>query len=291
MNMLALLPPGPFAIYPVAGQQIWDSFAGTSLHLHLTQYEAGLYEATIKDDAPVKVRVDEGPVRPARKPYPMNGSVALLSLAGPMSKGGGPSLSDACSTVALRRQVRQASADADVSAILLTVDSPGGEVAGTADLAGDVWKAAQGKPLYAYIEDFGASAAYWVASQANAVYANPSALVGSIGIYMVVPDTSDMAAKEGVKVHVVRAGDHKGTGVLGAPITDDHLTHFQGIVNDLNRQFLAAVKTGRGLDLTQNVAPANGQVYVGAKARAAGLVDGITSRDNVLAKLQSYKPT
>ena len=286
MNLSALIPAGPFAIEEASGRHLLRTLEAIDLHVHLQEHE-GKKQALKSADADAS---GASALPKPRKPYPMDGSVALLSLSGPMTKAGSGSLSDGGSTVQLRRQVRQAGADPDVSAILLTIDSPGGEVAGTGDLAADVKSAAQAKPLYAYIEDLGASAAYWVASQANAVYANPGARVGSIGTYMAVADSSGMADKMGVKVHVVKAGDYKGAGVPGAPLTDDHLAHFQQQVNDLNSQFVGAVQRGRGMTDGQMKDMADGRVYVGAKARTAGLVDGITSRDAVLTKLKTYKP-
>ncbi len=287
MNLASLIPPGPFAIEPRHGWHIHNQMSQIDLHLHVQEYQ----EQKTQQQAPgpqSRSGYDSSSDKP-RKPYQMDGGVAILSLSGPMTKGSAPSMSDGTSTVELRRLFRQASADPDVTAILLRVDSPGGQVAGTPDLARDVAAAAKTKPVYAYIEDLGASAAYWIASQCNAIYANPNAIVGSIGTYMVIPDTSEMADKMGAKVHVVKAGDHKGAGVPGAPVTDAHLAHFQQIVDDLNAQFLASVSKARGLTLAQNVAPADGSVFVGAKARAAGLVDGITSFDSVLAKLKTYK--
>ena len=92
-------------------------------------------------------------------------NVALIELNGPLMKYSS-SLSGGTSTVAVRRQIRNAVEDEQVASILMVVDSPGGTVAGTFDLVDEVAKAAKRKPLWAYIEDLGASAAYAVASQA-----------------------------------------------------------------------------------------------------------------------------
>src|SRR5690606_31819803 len=116
------------------------------------------------------------------------------------------------STVRTRRAIRSAAADKSVSAIMLLIDSPGGSVSGTSDLADDVANAKKKKPVYAYIEDTCCSAAYWVASQCSAIYANPTAIVGSIGTYMVVADYSRMAENAGVKVHCISTGKYKGAG-------------------------------------------------------------------------------
>ena len=85
-----------------------------------------------------------------------------------------------------QRLVEQAAEDPVVAAILLRVDSPGGTVAGVSDLAEAVYAARKVKPVSAYISDLGASAAYYIASQAQRLYADSDALVGSIGVYSVV---------------------------------------------------------------------------------------------------------
>lgn len=292
MTLISLLPPGPYAIEPACGQHILRSLETIDLHVHLQdwQSQSSQSQSSQLSAAPRGNVLAEGATAPKqRKSYALDGGVALLSLTGPMSKGGSPSMGNDASTVALRRQVRQAAADPDAKAILLKIDSPGGEVAGTSDLAADVKAAGQVKPLYVYIEDLGASAAYWVASQANAIYAGPSARVGSIGTYLAVEDSSGMADKLGLKVHVVKAGDYKGAGVPGSPVTPDHLAHFQAQVDDLNAHFVSGVQRGRGMTAEQAKALADGRVYVGAKARNAGLVDGITSYDAVLTRLKAYK--
>jgi ClpP class serine protease len=123
------------------------------------------------------------PPEPPRKPYRMTeAGTAVLGLTGPMTKAP-QSWGSGTSTVSLRRRLRQAASDPDVKSIALVVDSPGGQVSGTFDLAKDIAAARDRKRVVAYIEDLGASAAYAVASQADAVYANENALVGSIGTY------------------------------------------------------------------------------------------------------------
>lgn len=151
------------------------------------------------------------------KPFQFESGVAVLSLSGPMTKRP-QSFSDGASTVRMRRQVRQATADPDVTAIALVIDSPGGQVAGTKELADDVAAARARKPVVAYIEDLGASAAYWVAAQADAIYANETAFVGSIGTYCVVQDLSRMAANVGIEVHVLSTGPFKGAGYPGTAV-------------------------------------------------------------------------
>lgn len=212
------------------------------------------------------------------------GHVAVIELRGMLMKQVS-SMTRGTSTMLARRQVRAAAADPEVSAIVLRIDSPGGTVSGTQDLADDVAAAAKKKPVVAYVEDLCASAAYWVASQAQKIYTNASALTGSIGTYGVIYDASAYAAKEGIKVHVVRAGEFKGMGEPGTEVTQKQLEDYQRVVSELNEQFLAGVARGRKMSIEKVRELADGRVHVGATAQTVGLIDGVQSFDATLAQL------
>jgi signal peptide peptidase SppA len=215
-------------------------------------------------------------------------SIAVVKAAGTLMKS--QSSMGGTSTVQLRKDIRQAAADPNVSGILLAIDSPGGTVAGTWELANDVGRARQAKPVYAWVDDLAASAAYWAASQSSAVYAgNPTAKVGSIGTFQAVYDTSDAATKEGVKVHLISTGPLKGLGVPGTAVTDDHLTHLQTLVNEAQTHFDAAVRKGRGMTATQLAAVRSGGVFPAAEAADLKLIDGIKSFDKTVEALAAAR--
>lgn len=221
---------------------------------------------------------------PREKPYTVINGTAVIPIAGPMMKA--RSKFGGTSTVDTRRLVRMAAEDDSVSSILLHIDSPGGTVAGTADLATDVRNAAKQKPTWSYIEDMGASAAYWIASQTSKIVANQTALVGSIGTVTMLVDSSGKAEKEGIKVHVIATGEHKAPGVPGVPVTDSQIAEMQSKVNELNKHFLSAVSDGRGIKLKKPIAEiADGRVFVGKQAHDLGLVDEITTLDRALQSL------
>lgn len=212
--------------------------------------------------------------------------IAVVPLTGTLMKQVS-SMGRGTSTVLARQAVRKAMQDPAVRAIVLKIDSPGGTVSGSSDLGDDIHAARNAKPTWAYIEDLGASGAYWQASQAEQIYANANALVGSIGTYGVVQDFSAQAEKLGVTVHVIRAGDHKGVGVPGAKITAEHIAALQREINELNDIFLKAVARGRGLDIAAVRKLADGTLHVGAKARDVGLIDNVGSFDSMLSDLRS----
>lgn len=219
------------------------------------------------------------------------GGVAVIDVVGAMTKYGSSLSQMSFGTIGIRRAVRTAARSDDVRAIMLRIDSPGGTVAGTGDLADDVAEAAASKPVHAFIEDLGASAAYWVASQAGKVVANKGALVGSIGTYLVVDDLSGLYASKGIKTHVVRAGKFKGTGAAGSEVTHEELVELQRTVDAVNQDFLDGVARGRRLSMDAVLELADGRVHKGEEAKALGLIDGIGTFPAALAELEGKVTT
>jgi len=216
--------------------------------------------------------------------------IAIVEVQGMMTKRGS-SFSGNPGTVELRRQVSQAARDPGVKGILLSIESPGGTAAGTKEFADAVGQASQSKPVFAYIEDLGASAAYFVASQATQVWANKPAMVGSIGTFMVAIDQSKMADDLGVVVHVVKAGEFKGAGVPGTPVTESQLDYYQGLINQVNDDFLAAVQGGRRMSQDALAAVANGKVYLSTEAKTKGLIDQIGTFEVAMKELINMAET
>jgi signal peptide peptidase SppA len=194
------------------------------------------------------------------------------------------------STVQFRREVRSAANDPNVSGILLRFDSPGGTVSGTADAAADIRAARRKKPVWAFGDDLVASAAYWLASQADHfVVNNATAMVGSIGTYVAVADLSAAAEREGVKVHLFTTGPLKGLGVPGTQITDDQAAHVQRLVNETQTHFDEAVRKGRGMTATQVAAVRSGAMFPATEAVGLKLIDGVRSLESTLEALAAAK--
>lgn len=290
---------------PAAIPDITISLAGVPAIPHLEQYfgpwamleEAfrGVAEHASRIDLVAHVTANQQPeaaaaaAARARPELRKAGDTAIIDITGSLMKRQS-SLSSGTSTIAARQLIRQAIDDPEVKSIVLRIDSPGGTVAGTQDLADEVSAAAKKKPVYAYVEDLAASAAYWIGSQATKLFANGTAMVGSIGTYMTVQDYSAVAAKQGIKVHVVRAGEFKGMGAPGTEVTPRQLAELQRVVDETNDQFVAAVAAGRRMPLEKARALADGRIHIGPAAVAAGLIDGVQSFDATLAQLQAESP-
>ena len=211
----------------------------------------------------------------------INGSTAVVSIHGVMMKARN-SMMDGSSTVELRRELRALQDNAQVEKVILHIESPGGTSAGTMELGQAVQDLSAAKPVVAFIEDIGASAAYWVASQADYIYANKMAKVGSIGTYAVVADMSGAAEQQGIKVHVIRAGEFKGMGTPGTEITESQLAEVQRMIDAANNEFLAAVITGRRMTEEAVAELADGRVHLASDAVTLGLIDEVSTLEKVV---------
>jgi len=217
-----------------------------------------------------------------------NGTV-IIPLQGHLMKG--DSKFGGTSTLQARRDIRQAASDPMVSGIMLFVDSPGGAAAGTFELSEDIRKASDKKPVSAHIEDIGASAAFFAASQADMITANRMASVGSIGTVGVLVDSSEAAKQEGLKVHVISTGEFKGAGAPGTEVTDSQLAVFQEEVDDLNDEFLKAVGRGRMLSEAQLDRVSTGRTWIASKARGLGLIDDVMPWEQAMGSFADSLPS
>lgn len=217
--------------------------------------------------------------------YVMDG-VGVIEIGGIMLKNVPMSYpAEATSTRAAQLALQAALADEEVRAILLLIDSPGGEVSGVQELGDAVFAARAVKPVVAHISDLGASAAYWVASQADRITANRSAMVGSIGVYTVMEDWSEAYAEAGVQVHLLTSGPYKGAGVEGTPISEAQLKPVQEEIDALATMFRDTVKRGRAISEDRMTGLATGRVWLAPQAQALGLIDEVCNSDEALARL------
>lgn len=211
----------------------------------------------------------------AESEYQVVDGVAEIRVTGPMAKDTTSlqSLLGVCSTVSLRRQVRHADANSAVKEIALIFDSPGGQVAGTAELALDVQHCST--KTTAYIDGSCCSAAYWVASQCDSIVCSPFAVVGSIGCYSVMLDSSEAAASEGLRVILVSSGGVKGHPTAGVAIPEEAISARQEYVNDVMTMFSQFVSHGRGMSLESVSEVSDGRVWNAEEAKELGLVDSV----------------
>jgi len=177
-----------------------------------------------------------------------------------------------------------------VSAIVIEVDSPGGEVSGVPELAAEILAARSKKKIVAVANSFAASAAHWIASAASEFVASPSAKVGSIGVYALHLDFSKAMAVSGIKPTFISAGKFKTAGNELEPLTAEAAAATQKIVDSFYEMFVRDVARGRGVTMKAvRSGFGEGRVVLAAEARQLGMVDRVATLDEVIAGLSSGK--
>jgi len=241
-----------------------------------------------------RLTADEIAARIGDRERPSNtarvGSTAVLALHGPISQRMNlfSAISGGTSTELFGREFADAMADPDVNAIVLSIDSPGGSVAGVEELAQKIYKARGSKPIVAVADSLAASAAYWIGSQADEFVASPSAQVGSIGVVTSHRDLSKAEDAMGVKTTVIAIPDAKVEGHPYAPLSEDALAGVLASMQPFYDLFLKAVARGRGVAASAvKDGYGQGRVLAAAPAKAAGMVDRIESLADVIARLAS----
>lgn len=206
--------------------------------------------------------------------------VAHLQLFGVLSQRMNlfSAISGGTSTEVFLNEFNQALADASVHAILIEIDSPGGDVYGVTELADAIYEARETKPIYAIANSMAASGAYWIGSAASHFALTPSGEVGSIGVYTVHRDWSVRNAKQGLAVTYVSAGPKKVLANPDEPLTGQGRQTIQERVDSYYQMFLEAVAKGRDEDV-ETVEQDFGQgALVGAtEALDVGMVDEVAS--------------
>jgi signal peptide peptidase SppA len=181
--------------------------------------------------------------------------------------------------------LREAGSRDDIKAVFLNIDSPGGTVAGTPELADAVAALDKKKPVYAFSSGLMCSAAYWVASQARAIYATPSAQVGSIGVVQAVIDNSAALDKAGIKVEVFSVGKYKAMGAPGTPLTDDQRELISSNLAEIAGEFHTAV-LAKGRSIPAEAM--EGQTFSGRQAQRYNLAGMVPDRAEAMRRLRVY---
>ena len=229
------------------------------------------------------------PVRPAAT---QTTKVAVIPIHGTLVRRtvGLEAESGLTSYAGLTAQLDAALASPDVTAILLDVDSPGGESGGVFDLADRIRAASSIKPVWAVANDMAFSAAYALASAASKVFVSRTGGVGSIGVIAMHVDQSERDAQDGVRYTAVFAGDRKNDLNPHEPISSEAHAFLKGEVNRVYGLFVETVARYRGIEASA-VRDTEAGLFFGQAAVAIGLADAIGTFDDALAQLcESVSP-
>lgn len=165
--------------------------------------------------------------------------------------------------------------DDHVKAVILSIDSPGGSVAGGETLHDAIARVAAKKPVVVTMGGLAASAGYMIAVPATRIFAREATLTGSIGVLLETGEVSGLLGKLGINAEVVRSGPLKDEPSLVRPLSPAGKEVLQGLVNDMYDQFVGMVAQGRHMDPAKVRSLADGRPYTGRQALGLGLVDAI----------------
>jgi protease-4 len=180
--------------------------------------------------------------------------------------------------------LRNAFADKNAKGIILRINSPGGSPVQASYVYNEINRLKQTRKdikVYAVCVDLCASAAYYIASAADEIYANQATMVGSIGVLFNGFGFVDTMQKLGIERRLMTSGVHKGLMDPFSPVQDYDKQHLQAMLDTVHDQFINDVKKGRGTRLHETADMFSGSIWAGSQAKDLGLIDGFGSAGNV----------
>lgn len=188
-------------------------------------------------------------------------------------------------------RLERAARDPWVKAVVLRIDTPGGEVTASDIIYHEIlrFKERTGRPVLGLMMSVAASGGYYIASACDFIMAHPSTLTGSIGVISVFPNVESLMAKVGVKVNVIKSGGNKDSGGPFRDMTEEEKKIFQGIIDEYYEGFLEVVARNRKdrIPAGELKKVADGRVYTAKQALALELIDAIGYFDDAFGKALS----
>ena len=175
-------------------------------------------------------------------------------------------------------RTHEAFCNSSVAAVILKIDSPGGDASSCIETYNALHKMSQkyNKPLYAYVNEMAASAAYALACAAEEIWTPPSGVLGSIGVIATMVDRTEHNKQKGIKVQLITSGTHKADGHPDQEMSDSAIQEQQHKVDVLAQQFFAVVAESRHLSIGK-IQKLNAATYLGQEAVNNQLADGVAS--------------
>ena len=270
----------PWAIVPEKLFEIQEIYR---THLRGDKIDIKAIEA-IKDQ---KAEVGDQPSEiKEQKAYQVINGTAIIPIQGVIAKKMNLfiQISGGVSTQLVGRDIKEALADDSIKSILLDIDSPGGTVDGTQELADIVFAGRDIKPIVTYSDGMIASGAEWIGSASHKTYISGDTIdVGSIGVVANHVDYSEYEKQIGVKTTEIYAGKYKRIDSYYKPLTKEGKQYIQDQVDYLYSIFVDQVAKHRGVSseiVLKNMA--DGRIFIGKQAITAGLVDGVSTLDRLI---------
>lgn len=274
---LADVVTGPWAITPEMLIEISGIYA---IHLRGEKIDVAKVEAALGR-----------PLANSQQDTQVIDGVAVIEIQGAMAKKMNlfSRISGGVSTQIVASEIESALKDPTVKGIILNIDSPGGTVDGTGELADIIYQSRGKKPIVAFSDGMICSAAYWTASSCDSIYisgnTNP---VGSIGVVSAHRDYSKYEEKQGIKTTEITAGAYKRVASPYEPLNEAGRADIQGKLDHIYTEFVDTVARNRGTTPEKVLSDmADGRVFLGSQAINAGLVDGVSTLALLIQAMQT----
>ena len=201
---------------------------------------------------------------PASEKEFTNYNLAKINLSGPIMD-----------STQIVEKINNAANNNAVKGVLLTVDSPGGAVSPSIEIAYAIKRLKEKKPVIAYAKGTMASGSYYASIWADKIIANPGSMIGSIGVIMQGADLSGIMNKLGIKTQVVKAGLYKQIGTPDRPWKKYEVAELNKVIMGTYDMFTKDVADARGLSFKKRDIYANAHIFTAAQAKSVGLIDKI----------------
>ncbi len=203
----------------------------------------------------------------------ISNKVALIKITGEITSDETMDfLFETTSASRIVEEIKRASNDPSVKAVIFYIDSPGGSAVGSSEIARAIEELK--KPSVTYVRETCASGAYWVASATNYIVAEPLSLVGNVGVLSIHIDLSGLLNKTGVAVDIYKRGKYKDMGIITRPYTAEEEKMINRTLDVVYERFIEEINKTRGSKLNISLDElAKGGIYLGEDAERYGIVD------------------
>jgi protease-4 len=209
------------------------------------------------------------------------GEIGLIYAEGDIVDGEGDT--GEVSGAKFAREIRRMRQDKNIKAIVLRVNSPGGSASASEAIQREVRLARESKPVIVSMGTYAASGGYWISAYGDRIFAEPTTITGSIGVFGIQFDIKKLANDLGVTFDSVKTGKFADALTIARPKTPEEMEVFQRLVDWIYGEFIGKVSEARKLPRARVEEIAQGRVWSGLKAKELGLVDEIGGLDSALA--------
>ena len=186
---------------------------------------------------------------------------------------------------AILKEIEEIQKNPKIKGVLLNINSPGGSVPPSIEIAYAIKALKEHKPVVAYASGIMASGSYYASIYANTIIANPGSIVGSIGVIMESANIEELMDTIGVKTQIVKQGTYKEAGTPTREWTPEERAELETLTKDTYELFIHDVAKARGLDITQSKNYADAHIFSAVRAKNAGLIDTVGVKSHAKAEV------